>query len=161
MFREMRRKRQLLLQDETVKILNENKSGVLGVFGDEGYPYTVPMSYIYSDGKLYFHCAKQGHKMDAIKMNHKVSFTVIDKDEIIPEKFTTYFRSAIAFGTARIVEDDDERLQILRNIVTKYSDGYQDKGEEEIKREWNIVCLVEMTIDHLTGKESIELVNRR
>ncbi len=109
MFREMRRKKQLLSEAETIEILKTGTSGVLGVSGDDGYPYTVPLSYVYQDGKLFFHCAQEGHKIDAIGRNDKVSFCVIHQDKIIPEKFTTHYRSAIAFGRARILTDEGEK----------------------------------------------------
>jgi len=93
----------MLLTDEAVKILQSATSGVLAVCGDDGYPYAVPLSYVYADGKIYFHSALQGHKIDAIRSNPKVSFCVIDKDDIQPQEFTTYFRSVIVFGKARII----------------------------------------------------------
>ena len=83
MFREMRRKKQLLSEAETTEILKTCTSGVLGVTGDNGYPYTVPLSYAYKDNKLFFHFAKEGHKIDGIERNDKVTFCVIDKDEVI------------------------------------------------------------------------------
>src|SRR5574344_2695673 len=86
MFREMRRKKQQLSIEQVEKILKQNTSGVLAVFGDDGYPYAVPLSYVYTNSKIYFHGAKEGHKLDSIKNNEKVSFCVIDKDEIVPEK---------------------------------------------------------------------------
>ena len=88
-------------------IFNDNTSGVLSVYGEDGYPYGVPLSYVYADGKLYFHSAKDGHKIDAVRNNNKVSFTVIAQDNIVAEEYTTYFQSVIAFGTARILEQDD------------------------------------------------------
>ena len=103
MFREMRRFKQLLPNEESVRILENATSGVLAVLGDGGYPYTVPMSYIYSNNKLYFHCAKTGHKLDAIAACPKASFCVVETDRIVPEEYTTYFRSVVAFGRARIL----------------------------------------------------------
>ena len=83
MFREMRRKRQQLSPAECEEILRRGTSGVLAAEGDGGYPYAVPLSYIYEDGRLYFHCAKAGHKLDAVRRNKKVSFCVIDRDTIV------------------------------------------------------------------------------
>ena len=104
-FREMRRSRQALSQADCEKILKTATAGVLAVTGDGGYPYAVPLSYVYAEGRLYFHCAGSGHKLDAISADDRVSFCVIDRDEIHPEKFTTFFRSVILFGTARELED--------------------------------------------------------
>ena len=109
MFREMRRKKQLLTPEERAAVLHRGTSGVLALAGDDGYPYAVPMSYVYDGAKLYFHCAKSGHKLDAIRRNCKASFCVIDQDQIVPEEYTSHFRSVIVFGTMRILEDDGEK----------------------------------------------------
>lgn len=98
MFREMRRKRQLLPTEESVAILERMTNGTLALHGDDGYPYAVPVSYVYADGKIYFHSAMQGHKVDAILRNDKVSFCVVEQDEVKPAEFTTYFRSVIVFA---------------------------------------------------------------
>ena len=89
MFREMRRKNQQLLEEDTAAILREGSSGVLSVLGDDGYPYGVPLSYLYEEGRLYFHCAVSGHKLDALRREAKASFCVIAQDEIVPKKYTT------------------------------------------------------------------------
>jgi uncharacterized protein len=157
----MRRKKQLLHTIETEKILRNATSGVLAVSGDDGYPYTVPLSYAYENGKIYFHCAKEGHKIDSIRRNEKVSFCVVEKDQIVPEKFTTFFRSVIAFGKARIVSEDAVKRHALELIVNKYSPGLEVAGAEEIRRDFETVCVVEVAIDYLSGKEAIELVKAR
>ena len=108
MFREMRRKRQQMSQAETIEILEKGSSGVLSVYGDDDYPYGVPISYVYDDGKIYLHCAKTGHKIDGIIKNPKVSFCVTAQDLVVPEEYTSYFKSVIAFGHGRILEKDTE-----------------------------------------------------
>lgn len=113
-FRPMRRFKQQLTNESCVKILENASSGVLALIGDNGYPYAVPLSYVYADGRLYFHSALEGHKVDAIRVNPKCSFCVIDQDELHPESFTTHFRSVIAFGQIHIIEQDTERLAALR-----------------------------------------------
>ena len=109
MFREMRRSRQQLTLEAAEAVLSRGTSGVLSVLGDEGYPYGVPLSYVYHDGKLYFHWARSGHKLDAVRACPKASFCVVDQDQVVSREYTTYFRSAIAFGTVRIVEDPEEQ----------------------------------------------------
>lgn len=158
MFRNMRRNKQLLSEEQSIEILNRNTSGVLSVIGDNGYPYGVPLSYVYNNGKIYFHCAKSGHKIDAIKNNSKVSFCVIDKDDIVPEKFTTYFRSVIAFGNAEIIEDAVQKREAIEKLADKYSPNETDETKKFfIDKEWDILCMIELKIEHLTGKEAIEL----
>ena len=111
MFREMRRKNQLLTKEEAEKILENGTSGTLALLGDEGYPYCVPISYVYNNNKIYFHSAKSGHKIDAVKNCDKASFCVIDKDEVKPQEYTTYFRSVIAFGSwAKDITRDTSRI---------------------------------------------------
>ena len=83
MFREMRRKNQALSREEAAAVLDRALSGVLALSGDDGYPYAVPISYVYDGGKLYFHCAKSGHKLDALQRNPKASFCVVDQDQIV------------------------------------------------------------------------------
>lgn len=158
MFREMRRKKQLLSQAETIEILQSGTSGVLAVSGDDGYPYAVPLSYAYEDGKLYFHVAKEGHKLDGIARNDKVSFCVIQQDQVSASTFTTHFRSAIIFGRARILTEDSEKRHALECLVEKYSPDYVNEGQSEIAHEWNRVCAVELSIEHMTGKAAIEIV---
>ena len=162
MFREMRRKRQQLSEKESIEILINSTSGTLAVSGDDGYPYAVPLSYIYHDGKIFFHCAKTGHKLDAIKNNSKVSFCVIAQDKVIPEKYTTYFRSVIVFGQAHIMENDSEIRAAIRLLAEKYHpDDSEEHRNEMIEKDSAALCMVEIDIEHMTGKEAIELVKKR
>ena len=159
MFREMRRKRQLMAQEDAVRILTEGSSGVLAVQGDEGYPYAVPVSYLYCDCKISFHGAASGHKLDAIRKNDKVSFCVIAMDQIVPEKFTTYFRSVVAFGRASVVSDEAEKRRAIELLADKYSPNEPvEKRDAEIEQEWRVLTLVRIDIEHLTGKQATELV---
>ena len=160
MFREMRRKKQILTEEKAKEVLNRGTSGVLALLGDDDYPYAVPVSYVYCGSKIYFHGAKSGHKIDAIKKCDKASFCVIDKDDVIPEEYTTYFRSVIVFGKIRIMEDELEMRKAIELLAEKYC---PHSSEEErsiaIDREWKPLCMIEFSIEHLSGKEAIELVN--
>lgn len=164
MFREMRRHKQLLSAEETAKVLETCTSGVLACSGDDGYPYAVPLSYVYeaggsgAPGKIYFHAALEGHKMDAIRSSEKVSFCVTAKDQIVPEEYTTYFRSVIAFGKARILDDPAEKRHAIEVLAAKYSPDQEEGRKKEIDDSFSRLCMVEISIDHLTGKEAIELV---
>ena len=162
MFREMRRKRQMLSEDDCKIILREGTSGVLALSGDDGYPYAVPLSYVYDGEKIFFHCAKSGHKLDAIRRNPKASFCVIGQDKVVPEEYTTDYRSVIAFGTVRILEDDREKYDSVREIALKYAPlDTEEQRRAAIEREWSGLCMLEMTIEHLTGKEARELMEKR
>ncbi len=159
MFRDMRRGKQSISKEAAEEILQRGLSGVLAVSGDDGYPYAVPISYAYESGKLYFHSANSGHKLDGIRRNSKVSFCVIDQDQVLPEKFATLYRSAIVFGTARIVADDAVKRHALELLVQKYSADFQDEGAAEITREWKAVTVVEIVVEHLSGKVAKDLAN--
>lgn len=162
MFREMRRNRQQLPAEETIHLLKKGTSGVLALLGDEDYPYAVPVSYVYTDGKLYIHGAKSGHKLDAIQKCDKASFCVISQDQIVPEEYTTYFRSVIAFGRIRILEDEAKMREAIEILAEKYSPDISEAGRrQEIDKTWNALCMLEFTIEHVTGKECIELTRRR
>jgi uncharacterized protein len=161
MFREMRRKKQLLSESETIEILQSCTSGVLAITGDDDYPYAVPLSFVYEDGKLFFHFAKAGHKLDSIARNNKVSFCVIKTNDIIQKSFTTHFRSAIVFGRARILTEDSEKKHALECLVEKYSPDYIPEGQSEIEAGWEKVCVAEVQIEHMTGKAAIEFINMK
>lgn len=160
MFREMRRNKQLLSAEDTAAVMDRCTNGVMACVGDEDYPYAVPLSYVYFNGKIYFHSAKAGHKIDAIMKNPKVSFSIIDEDTIVSEKYTSYFRSVIAFGKARIAEGD-ERTEAFRALVEKYSG---DQPEEAKNREitgCTQAFVIAIDVEHITGKEAIEYVKAK
>ena len=160
-FREMRRKRQQLSDEESIGILQRATSGTLALLGDNGYPYAVPISYVYSDGKLYFHSAPDGHKVDAIKNHDKASFCVIDKDDVMPEKYTTLFRSVIVFGRIHIIEDETEKSAIARLLGNRYYPNHDEALQKEIEHGLSRMSGIRLDIEHLTGKEAIELVRQR
>ncbi len=161
MFREMRRKNQLLPSEEIERILREGSHGVLAVSGDGGYPYAVPLSFVYLDSRIYFHCAKQGHKLDAILREEKVSFCVVEKDDVVQEEYTTYFSSVIAFGRAHVVEDDGEKRRAIQALAEKYSPDCREGIAKAIESEWNAMHMVRVDIEHVTGKEARELAKAR
>ena len=156
MFPEMRRKKQQLSNEETEEILRRGSHGVLALLGNEGWPYALPISYVYDEGRLYFHCAAAGHKLEAIAREPRASLCVVDMDEVIPELFTTAHRSAIAFGRLRVLEDREEIVRALEALCGKYSPGLDTA--EEIKKHLNNVCVLEMNVEHVSGKEGLELV---
>lgn len=162
MFREMRRKKQSLSSEECAAILEQGTSGVLALLGDEGYPYAVPLNYVYDGQNIYFHSAKTGHKLDAIRTHSRASFCVIGQDHIVPQEYTTYFRSVIAFGTIRILEDEVEKRKAIQALALKYApEDREENREAAIDREWTPLCMLELSIEHLSGKEAIELVREK
>lgn len=148
--------------EESTAVLMRGTSGVLAVLEDDDYPYAVPLSYAYYGTHIYFHCAKAGHKLDAINRNSKASFCVIDQDEVVPKEYTSYFRSVIVFGTIRIIENEQEKRKAIELLALHYAP--EDTAEHRnaaINREWGALCMLEMTIEHITGKQAIELVRAK
>ena len=157
MFRQMRRKNQALSAEECEKILREGTSGVIALDGDDGYPYAVPISYVFCDHKIYFHCAKSGHKLDAIARNEKASFCVIGEDHVIPEEYTTQYKSVIVFGKIRILEDNGEKRAAIEQLALKYApDDTRENRQKEIEQYQSALCMLEMSIAHMSGKKRKE-----
>lgn len=152
MFREMRLKDQQLDAAEANEIMNRCTNGVLSINGDNGYPYGVPVSYAYADGRIYFHCAREGYKVDLLKNDPHVSFTVVAQDDIIPEDFNTLYISAIAFGRARLIDDPEEMRKIHGYIIDKYSKGHEESGGRYLDSSISEIYMVEITVDHITAK---------
>ena len=151
MFRPMRRFKQQLTEQECLAILTTEPRGVLSLIGDGGYPYGVPIDFVYDDGCLYFHCALSGHKLDAVKACDKASFFVLDKGRKPDDDWAYYFNSVIVFGRIRIVDDAEEKLNRLRQLGLKY---YPSVGEvnEEIRKDADRCHILALTIEHMTGK---------
>lgn len=156
----MRRFKQLLSMEESEKILYSCTNGVLSLVDTDGAPYGVPISYVY-DGKghLYLHSAITGHKIDCINADSRCSFCVTAQDQIVPEEFTTYFRSVIATGRIEIITDAEEIHHGLVLLCKKYSPGVDYTNE--ISKCVKNVRVLKIQIENLTGKEAIELVQRR
>ena len=149
--REMRRKNQQLPMDESIEILEKSSSGVLAVSGDGGYPYAVPMSYVWFDGKIYFHCGKVGHRLDALKKDGKVSFCVYDKGYREEGCWPLNVKSVIVFGTIDIVDDIDKITDITTKLSYKFTndDAYI---KTEIEKHAARTLLLVLTPEHICGK---------
>ena len=155
-FRKMRRFKQQVSTDECVKILREEKRGVLAVNGEHGYPYAVPINFYYNEenGKIYFHGAKAGHKFDAMKNDAKVCFTVWNQGWRKDGEWSYHPTSVVCFATARIISGDDEKElaeTMCRRLGQKY---YPDAEgvEQEMEKYFANVQMFELTIEHMAGK---------
>lgn len=160
-FRKMRRERQQLSEEESIRILQRATAGTLALLGDEDYPYAVPLSYVYHEGKLFFHSALTGHKVDAIRKCDKASFCVIEQDDVQPNKYTTFYRSVIAFGRIHIIEDGQEKLEAARMLGNRYNPNHDEALQKEIESGLSRMLAIRFDIEHLTGKEAIELLKQR
>lgn len=150
-FRKMRRFKQALTYEECEEILRGEPRGVLSVLGENGYPYGFPMDFVYEDGKLYFHCAKVGHKLDALRACDRVSFCVMDQGYRKEGDWALNIRSVIIFGRIRFIEDPEETIERVRHLGLKYYPT-RESVEEEIRQAGARVQILELTIDHMTGK---------
>ena len=153
MFREMRRKNQQLEESECVEILKNEKRGVLSVIGDDGYPYGIPMDHYYNEenGKIYFHCALEGHKMDAIKACDKVSYCVFDEGYRNEGEWALNIKSVIVFGRIRVLEDHEQGLRMAEMLAEKFTDD-RSYIDNELKNAGPRMACLEITPEHMTGK---------
>lgn len=151
MFRKMRREDRKIDKTEAIKILQNGEYGVLATLGKNNYPYTVPLSYIYNNNSIYFHCAVEGSKLDNIAHNDKVSFCVVGKTEILPDVFSTLYESTIVFGKAVEVDDEEKRFA-LKLLIEKYSPEYLDSGMQYINRALNKTKVIKIECENITGK---------
>ena len=154
MFRPMRRKQKQITEGETKQLLRTERRGVLAVNGDDGYPYAIPVNYIYDEEweKIYFHGAKAGHKVDALKKNDKVCFTVYGNERLEEGDWAPYLQSAVIFGRCHLPEDADLTDAKVREVARKY---YPDEEEiqKEMEKSGKAVQLYEITIEHMSGKQ--------
>lgn len=157
----MRRYHQRLSDAACLDILDRGTSGVMALLGEDGYPYAVPLSYVRRDDRLYFHSARAGHKLEAIAHCDRASFCVVDQDRVVPKDYTSYFRSVIAFGTVRVLEDRGEKGEALRLLAAKYFPDDPEGREAEVQKTLASVTMLELTTEHITGKEAIELIRER
>ena len=155
MFREMRRFKQQISEEECIRILEEQPRGVLSMLGDDGYPYGIPLDHWYSedDDKLYFHCAKTGHKLDAIASCDKVSYCVMDEGYRKEGEWAFNFNSVVIFGKARIVGDEEDELKhrIAVNLCRKFTDD-EAFIQKELTHALPRAAFIELTPEHMTGK---------
>lgn len=153
MFRKMRRFKQQVSDETCRKILREEWRGVFAVHGEDGYPYALPIDFYYNEdkNKIYFHCAKEGHKLDAIRADNRVSFCVYDKGFRKDGDWALNITSVIIFGRIRIIDDPDETLVTVRKFGEKFFPT-QKELDDEILRSLARVQMLELTPDHMTGK---------
>lgn len=147
----MRRKNRELPYEECIEILTNEPRGVLAVLGDYDYPYTVPMTHVFVDGKIYFHGAQTGHKNDAIKKHDKVSYCVMDKGVKAKDSWWYTFKSVVVFGKIRTLTDKDEKIEKLTYLGDKFFPTHEETVSE-IDRLLDKTEVFEITIDHISGK---------
>ncbi len=155
MFRKMRRKKQELPEEECIDILTKQPRGVLALIGDNDYPYAIPMSHVYVDGKIYFHGAKEGHKNDAVKNHSKASYCVINDGVKKDDEWWYTFKSVIVFGNIKILTNENDKIEKLTHLGDKFFPTH-DETIDEISRLLDRTEVFELTIEHMSGKKVIE-----
>ena len=153
MFRKMRRFNQQITDAECIEILKNTKRGVLSLLGEDGYPYGIPIDHWYceEDGRIYFHGAKEGHKIDAIKACDKASYCVYDEGYRKEGEWALNIKSVVTFGRIRLVEDEDTARKICTELVKKFTDD-EDYLEKELQNAFPRVQCLELIPEHMTGK---------
>lgn len=149
----MRRKDRAMTQEEAMALLEKGAYGVLASCSETTGAYAVPLSYIVMNNGIYFHCARTGHKIENIAREPRVSFCVVGKTQpVFGTDFTTLFESAIAFGPAAEVEDDEEKRDALRRLCEKYLPEHMDRFDEAMERSYKVTRVMRIDICQLTGK---------
>jgi len=153
MFRPMRRFKQQISEAECIRILKEQPRGVLSLIGDDGYPYGIPLDHWYceEDGKLYFHGAKEGHKIDAIASCDKVSYCVMDEGFRKEGEWALNINSVIVFGRISLVTDTEKAKKICTEITRKFTDD-EAYLAHELEHAFPRVQCLELTPEYMTGK---------
>lgn len=154
MFRDTRRKKNEIGIEESKKLLHSSRRGILAVNGDNNYPYAIPVNYLYDEKnqKIYFHGARSGHKVDAIKSCDKVCFTVFGNETVKDEAWAPFLQSVVIFGRCRLVSDQPAAMALLKRFAMKF---YPSEGmvDEEIAVSGAATQMYEIEIEHLSGKE--------
>lgn len=151
-FRAIRRKDRVWDEAAARELLDRGEYGFLAMCGVGGYGYGLPMSYVADGDRIYFHCAPEGEKLDAIRENDRVSFCVVDRTRVIPRQFSTAYESVHLFGRIVVVGADEERLHALRLLIRKYSPEYAEIGEKYIAASFRRTVVLRLDIEHLAGK---------
>lgn len=142
----------MLNNDEMLEIVEKEEYCIISTVGEGNIPYAFPMSYIYKDNYIYFHCAKEGHKIDNFRYNDNVCVTIVGKTELIPKDLDTSYESVVILGKVSKVEDEDKKVEILVDIVEKYAAEFLEKGVMEAKRDVSVTAIYKISIDKITGK---------
>ena len=155
MFRPVRKKANEISAEEAKKLLRESRRGVLAVSGDDGYPYAVPINYLYDEDaqEIIFHGSKVGHKVDALKRSDKVCFTVYGDETVeTDEAWAPFLKSVVVFGRCHPVADPDETLALCKKFAMKYYPT-EKMVDDEVAASGRAVRMFRLQIDHINGKK--------
>lgn len=152
MKREIRKANRAIGENEILEMLESAEYSVLSTISTDNTAYGTPLNFVHKDGAIYFHCAKEGHKIDNISSNSSGCFTIVDSVNLLPSAFSTEYRSAVIFGEVKIVEDSEEKRAGLIALVEKLSPDFIEKGIEYVDRAIDRALVLRMDIERMTGK---------
>lgn len=157
MFRELQKKNKQISMEECIELLKKETRGVLSVIGEDNYPYGMPMNHWYNEenGKIYFHCGKSGHRLDALRKCNKVSFCTYDRGYREDGDWALHVKSVIVFGTIAIVEDMETIADISRKLSYKFTQD-EEYIQNEIDKYAKATLLMQLTPEHICGKQITE-----
>lgn len=149
----MRRFKQELSHQDCIEVLRQEPRGVLSLIGENGYPYGIPMDYWYDEesGNLYFHGAREGHKLDAIRKCARASYCVMDQGFRREGEWALNIKSVVVFGEIAPVEDREKTLMVCTNLCRKFTED-EAYLEQELKSAGERVLCLELRPEHMTGK---------
>jgi hypothetical protein len=153
--REMRRKDREMGKEFALSVIDRSEFGTLATVNEDGTPYCIPLSVARMDDRLYFHAAKEGQKLENVQRNPSVCLSFacgIHVPSVEIDTFTTEYESAIVFGKATVVEDDEERLLGLRLISERFSPGSMPFFDDAAKRGLPATAIVRVDIEGISGK---------
>lgn len=157
MRKELSRTKQTLSKESIQRIIDTTAYGVLSLNGEDGYLYTVPVSYVYTDGAVYFHGSPRGYKFECVQRTNKTSFSIVGQSQVVPSVRANNFQSVLIWGKLLVVTDIAEKLSALRSLAEKYSRGIPD-NEEEIQHSLNYVFMFKLVPDWIAGKQAAQEV---
>lgn len=149
---EVRRKDRLLDETEAIELLLNGEYGFLSMTAFGGGGYGIPLSYVFENNCIYFHCAPEGEKIEALQKDNRVSFCVVGKTKVIPDKFTTAYESVLVKGKVTLTLTDEEKIKALNLIVDKYSFDYKERGEKYAVNSLHSTCVIKLNIESISGK---------
>lgn len=149
----MRRKDQEIIDIAVIEdIIQSAQVCRLGLC-ENGRPYIVPLCFGYKENSLYFHCAREGKKLDILRKNNNVCFEIDTDQELVKGKkacnCSMKYRSVIGFGRAEFIKDIEHKRRALNIIMQNYYEGFFKYPEESVK---NIV-IIKVEIESMTGKQ--------
>ena len=151
-FRDIRRSDRAVSEEQAREILARAEHGVLATVGADGWPYAVPVNHVLAGDVLYIHCATEGHKLENIAHEERVSFCAVASARVLPEALSTLYESAIVFGRAAVVTDPTEKRRGLELLAVRFCGALTPEAERAIVTSASRTAVVRIRIERIAGK---------